>query len=134
MSVRWRTQGGCGRAARARRRRLRKPPRIGRDRQALVLRELSCEGCTVRAPALRSAAKEIPVYSSRNTYRGYLITTRSVDAAALFAGTVLSFSGLFRVDSAGGDEESWQEFPRGVFGTREGAMACALMAAKRSID
>jgi hypothetical protein len=73
------------------------------------------------------------VDASHDNYRGYLITTRSIEAAAFFD-NALAFSGVFRIESAVWDEESWQQFPRGKFGTRTAALAGALTAAKRSID
>ena len=72
--------------------------------------------------------------ASHDNYRGYNITTRSIEAAPFFADRAAAFSCFFRIDSAVWDEESWQQFPRGSFGTRAAALACALTAAKRSID
>lgn len=49
-------------------------------------------------------------------------------------GRLAGFDGFFRVDPADRDVASWQQFPRGTFGTREGALANARKAAENSVD
>ena len=68
-----------------------------------------------------------------SNYKGYAITTCSAEIGAL-PGRLARFDGFFRVDPADRDVESWQQFPRGTFGTREGALANALKAAENSVD
>jgi len=66
-------------------------------------------------------------------YKGYAITTSSAEIGAL-PGRLARFDGFFRVEPADKDVEGWQQFPRGTFGTREGALANARKAAENSVD
>jgi hypothetical protein len=72
--------------------------------------------------------------ATRSDYKGYRITTRWYELGP-FAGLLPArFDACFKVDPHAPPEESWQEFPKGVFHTRESAIENALDKAKRSID
>jgi hypothetical protein len=67
-------------------------------------------------------------------YKGYHITARCTELGPLSDRRTKRFDAFFRVYPSDPHEESWQQFPKGVFETCAGATANALTAAKRSID
>jgi len=73
--------------------------------------------------------------ATRSTYRDHSITTTWCELSPYEALTAQArFEACFKVHPHAPEVDSWQEFPPGVFPTREGATANALNAAERSID
>lgn len=72
--------------------------------------------------------------TTRSDYKGYCITTRWHEVHLLAGMATAQFDACFEVDSRMPHEDSWQEFPVGVFRTRQDAIENALAKAKRSID
>jgi len=78
-----------------------------------------------------------------STYRGFAVTTRSVEVAPVSDWTPLSaltstwsrrFTASFSVDPDDVHSDSWQQFPTARFDTHGRATANALSEAHRSID
>lgn len=70
----------------------------------------------------------------RSDYKSYRITTRCYELGPFAGQLPARFDACFKVNLHTPPEESWQEFPKGVFLARESAIKNALAKAKRSID
>jgi len=72
--------------------------------------------------------------TTRSSYRGFSIVTRSAELPQPQTGWAARFEGSFSVDADNGAAPSEQQFLRTAFPTRAAASAHALVAARRSID
>jgi hypothetical protein len=69
-----------------------------------------------------------------SSYKGFSITTRWRESAETAKHGPKWFKASFAVDSTGGHEDSWQQFPDLKFATSEAATLNALRAAELSVD
>ena len=72
--------------------------------------------------------------AKRSNYKGYCITTRWTDLHLADRRQGQGFNAAFAVRLIAPDGDSWQEFPKAIFGSQEAAEANALDAARKSID